>query len=46
MRPAQQQAGNGETYDFEFTPTAPGDLRFTMSSAAGDRLVAVPIRVR
>ena len=45
-RPAQQQAGNGETYDFEFTPTAPGDLRFTMSSAAGDRLVSMPIRVR
>ena len=45
-RPAQQQAGNGETYDFEFTPAAPGDLRFTMSSAAGDRLVSMPIRVR
>ncbi len=46
MRRAQQQSGNGETYDFEFTPTAPGDLRFTMSSAAGALLVAMPIRVR
>ena len=46
MRPAQQQSGNGETYDFEFTPTAPGDVRFTMSSAVGDRLVSMPIRVR
>jgi FtsP/CotA-like multicopper oxidase with cupredoxin domain len=46
MRPAQQQTGNGETYDFEFTPTAPGDLRFTMSSAVGARLVSMPIRVR
>jgi FtsP/CotA-like multicopper oxidase with cupredoxin domain len=46
LRPAVQQSGNGETYDFEFTPTAPGDLRFTMSSAAGVRLVSMPIRVR
>ena len=46
MRPAQQQTGNGETYDFELTPTAPGDLRFTLSSAVGARLVSMPIRVR
>jgi FtsP/CotA-like multicopper oxidase with cupredoxin domain len=46
VRPAQQQAGNGETYDFEFTPTAPGDLRFTMSSGVGVLLVSMPIRVR
>ncbi|HEX5075407.1 MAG TPA: multicopper oxidase domain-containing protein [Gemmatimonadaceae bacterium] len=46
MRPALQQSSNGETYDFEFTPTSPGDLRFTMSSAVGVRLVSLPIRVR
>ena len=46
MRPAQQQSGNGETYDFEFTPTEPGDLRFSMSSGVGVRLVSMPIRVR
>ena len=46
MRPAQQQSGNGETYDFEFTPTAPGDLLFTMSSGVGARLVSMPIHVR
>ena len=46
MRPAQQQAGNGETYDFAFTPASPGDLRFTMSSAVGERLVSLPIHVR
>ena len=46
MRPAQQQSGNGETYDFEFTPTAPGDLRFSMSSGVGALLVSMPIRVR
>jgi FtsP/CotA-like multicopper oxidase with cupredoxin domain len=45
MRPAVQQSGNGETYDFEFTPTKPGDLRFTMSSAVGVRLVSMPIQV-
>ena len=45
-RPAVQQAGNGETYDFEFTPNAPGDLRFTMSSAVGVLLVSQVIHVR
>jgi FtsP/CotA-like multicopper oxidase with cupredoxin domain len=46
VRPAQQQSGNGETYDFEFVPTSPGDIRFTMSSAVGALLVSMPIRVR
>jgi len=45
VRPTLQQFGNGETYDFEFTPTVPGDLLFTMSSAVGQRLVSMPIRV-
>ena len=46
VRPARQLMGNGEAYDFEFTPNAPGDLLFTATSAAGDLLVAMPIRVR
>ena len=46
MRPAVQQMGNGETYDFELVPTAPGDLRFTVSSAAGVLLVSQTFRVR
>lgn len=46
VRPAVQQMGNGETYDFELAPTAPGDLRFTVSSAAGQLLASMPIRVR
>jgi FtsP/CotA-like multicopper oxidase with cupredoxin domain len=46
VRPAMQQLGNGETYDFEFAPTAPGDLRFTVTSAVGAPLAAVPVRVR
>jgi manganese oxidase len=45
-RPAQQQMGNGETYDFEFVPAAAGDLTITVSSAAGIRLVTLPVRIR
>ena len=46
VRPARQQLGNGEAYDFEFTPNAPGDILFTVRSGAGDLLAALPIRVR
>jgi FtsP/CotA-like multicopper oxidase with cupredoxin domain len=46
VRPASQQMGNGETYDFEFAPTVPGDLRFTLTSGAGALIVAMPVRVR
>jgi FtsP/CotA-like multicopper oxidase with cupredoxin domain len=45
-RPAVQQMGNGETYDFEFTPTAPGDLQFTVSTAVGVLLVSMPVHIR
>jgi FtsP/CotA-like multicopper oxidase with cupredoxin domain len=43
-RIARQQMGNGETYDFEFIPR-PGDLRLTVSSAAGVVLASMPLRV-
>ena len=43
--PAVQQFGNGEAYDFEFVPNEPGALRMTVSSAVGDLLVSLPIRV-
>jgi FtsP/CotA-like multicopper oxidase with cupredoxin domain len=46
VRPATIQLGNGETYDYELTPTAPGDLRLTISSAAGALLQSMTIRVR
>ena len=46
VRPAVQQMGNGETYDFELVPTAPGDLRFTVSSGVGVLLVSQTFRVR
>ena len=44
--PSVQQMGNGETYDFEFTPSAPGPLRFVVTSGAGAVLVTLPIIVR
>jgi len=46
VRPALQQMGNGETYDYELTPQAPGELRFTVWSAAGDLLVTLPVRLK
>ncbi|HEV7993735.1 MAG TPA: multicopper oxidase domain-containing protein [Gemmatimonadaceae bacterium] len=46
VRPAMQQMGNGETYDFELAPERAGDLRITISSAAGLLLATVPVVVR
>lgn len=46
VRPSAQQMGNGETYDFEFVPAAPGALRLTVSSGMGQLLVSMPITVR
>jgi FtsP/CotA-like multicopper oxidase with cupredoxin domain len=46
VRPAIQQMGNGETYDFEVTPAEPGDLRLTVSTATGILLASMPVRVR
>lgn len=46
VRPSAQQMGNGETYDFEFTPEAPGDLKIEVTAATGVLLVSMPIRVR
>ena len=45
MGPALQQMGNGETYDFEFTPREPGEYRVTVTGVGGV-LVAMPVRVR
>jgi manganese oxidase len=44
--PAMQQIGNGEAYDFEFTPTVSGDLRFVVTQGNGIHLATMPIRVR
>jgi manganese oxidase len=46
-RLARQIVGMGETYDFEFTPRAPGHLRIEVrgAGAAGRLLARTPIRV-
>jgi hypothetical protein len=46
VRPSVQQMGNGETYDFEFTPAVAGDIRFDVRTAAGVLLATMPIRVK
>lgn len=47
VQPASQQSGNGEVYDFEFVPTEPGDIKFTMwTGNLVNLLVTMPIRVR
>jgi FtsP/CotA-like multicopper oxidase with cupredoxin domain len=46
LRPAVQQIGNGETFDFEFTPMSPGPLRIDVTNGAGRILLAsMPLRV-
>jgi hypothetical protein len=42
-RPAEVQMGNGETYDFDFMPMEPGDLRFEVAFGNG-LLASMPIR--
>ena len=44
--PSEIQMGNGETYDFEFVPSAPGDIRVDVTNQGGVLLVSMPIRVR
>ena len=46
VRRAVQQMGNGETYDFEFTPSESATLRMTVSSAAGMVLATMPVEGR
>jgi len=46
-RPARQEIGMGETYDFEFEPARPGELRIEVRVAVPRPrlMVRVPIRV-
>jgi manganese oxidase len=44
--PAEIQMGNGETYDFDFVPPAPGDFRLDVTANNGALLVSMPIRVQ
>jgi hypothetical protein len=43
--PSEIQIGNGETYDFEFSPGAPGDIRLDITNALGDLLTRMPVHV-
>lgn len=46
-RPSEVQMGNGETFDFEFVPATPGDIRIDVTNGGvGLVLVSMPIRVR
>jgi FtsP/CotA-like multicopper oxidase with cupredoxin domain len=44
--PSEVQMGNGETYDFEFVPNTPDDLRIEIVTAVGGFLASMPIRAR
>jgi manganese oxidase len=46
VRPAVQQLGNGETYDFELVPSVPGDYKLVVTAGAGAVLASMPMRVR
>ena len=37
--------GNGETYDFDYVPSAPGDFKLDVTAGNGTLLVTMPIRV-
>ena len=43
--PSEIQMGNGETYDFEYVPSAPGDFKLDVTAGNGTLLVTMPIRV-
>jgi FtsP/CotA-like multicopper oxidase with cupredoxin domain len=44
--PAEVQVGNGETYDFEYSPTEPGSIHLDITNAGGDLLTTLPVRVK
>jgi hypothetical protein len=46
VRPAFLPLSNGEIYDFEYTPTVPGQLQLEVTAANGRVLVVQPMNVR
>ena len=46
LRPARQQMGMGETYDFELTPVEAAHLRFVLTAANGTLLLSMPVRIK
>lgn len=45
QRESEIQMGNGETYDFDFVPMDPGNLRLDITAANGNLLTSMPIQV-
>jgi FtsP/CotA-like multicopper oxidase with cupredoxin domain len=45
VRPTRQRVAVGETYDFEFTPAGPGNLRLELRDGP-DLLMTMPVEVR
>jgi FtsP/CotA-like multicopper oxidase with cupredoxin domain len=45
LRPARQQMGMGETYDFELKPVEAASLRFVLTAANGMLLLSMPVRI-
>jgi hypothetical protein len=46
LGPATQQIANGETYDFELAPLAPGELRLTITAGNGQTLLSTSVSVK
>lgn len=46
LRPAWLLTGPGQTADFEFTPTSPGDLRLEIKTYVSGWIIPVSLRVR
>jgi FtsP/CotA-like multicopper oxidase with cupredoxin domain len=46
LRPARQQMGMGETYDFELAPVEAANLRFVLTAANGTLLLSMPVRIK
>jgi FtsP/CotA-like multicopper oxidase with cupredoxin domain len=46
LQPSHLITGTGETADFEFTPTAPGDLRLEIKTQLPGWIIPIELRVR
>ena len=46
LRPARQQMGMGETYDFEFVTEQAANLRFVLTTGNGTLLLSMPVRIK
>lgn len=44
--PSEVQMGNGETYDFEYVPTTPGEYKVDVTAGNGTLLATMPVHVR